>query len=64
MAGFIATGLTKEEGQVGEATEDIEVIKVPLYSLINFYLKLNPEWLFDLRILAIHELVRHLGVKS
>ena len=63
--GFIATDLEKKNHSIiGEDTEDIEVIEVPIDGLLNFYLSLPDDILFNLDILGVAAVVKHRGIKG
>lgn len=61
-AAYIAIGLEKVSHVVGDATEDISVIEVPMSGLVDFYLNLPKNTLFDVTILAVHNIAQHLQI--
>lgn len=62
--GFIATGLRKVSGAVGDATEDIHVFEIPMDELLEFYLRCAEDTLFDVGILALHHLAQHFHIRG
>ena len=59
---FAATDLVKERDISGDSSEDISLIKVPFFSLPEFYCSLPPSQIIDPRILAMYAIVRYLGI--
>lgn len=62
--GFIATGLKKIRDTVGDNTEDIEVVEVPLEGLMEYYLNLPDDTFFGIRILAVAKIAEYLKIKG
>lgn len=63
--GFIATGLIKlGDCIVGDDTEDIIVFEIKMDELLDFYMNLPDNLLFDLGILAMHNIAKHLGIRG
>lgn len=59
---FVATGLKKVCEEVGDATEDISVIEVPLKKLASFWLNLPRDTYFQPEILGMYQMAIHLGI--
>ena len=59
---FAATDLVGEREISGDSTEDISIIKVPFFSLPEFYCSLPSAQLIDPRILGMYAIVRYLGI--
>jgi len=60
--GFIATGLKKITDIVGDDTEDISVIEVPLGKLTDLWLRPEKDVLFQPEILAMYQAAVSLGI--
>ena len=60
--GFIATGLKKISEVYGDATEDIEVIELPLKELVSIWLKPPGDVLFQPEIIAMYQAAIELGI--
>jgi ADP-ribose pyrophosphatase len=60
--GFIATGLTKITDVVGDDTEDISVMEVPLKELVNLWLNPTDGIYFQPEILAMYQAALTLGI--
>lgn len=61
---FAATGLTKVTDKVGDATEDLTVVEVPMNELMDFYIKLPEDVLFTIEILGLHKIITEKGIKG
>ena len=61
---FIATGLKKIRDTAGDDSEDIEVIKIPLKNLMDFYLNLPDNMLFNMSILAAADIIKRLKIRG
>jgi 8-oxo-dGTP pyrophosphatase MutT (NUDIX family) len=60
--GFIATGLTKVSDIVGDATEDIEVLEIPLAKLTDVWLHPSDSSFFQPEIIAMYQAAIALGI--
>ncbi|HVM76570.1 MAG TPA: NUDIX hydrolase [Candidatus Paceibacterota bacterium] len=60
--GFIATGLKKVNDNVGDATEDIEVVEVPLKDLTKLWLDPKDDSLFQPEIIAMYQAAIEMGI--
>lgn len=60
--GFIATGLKKINNAIGDATEDIEVMEVPVAELMNLWLKPEPGVFFQPEIIAMYQAAIEMGL--
>ncbi len=61
---FAATGLTKITDIVGDATEDLTVLEIPMKDLVDFYLKLPKEILFTVEILGLLKIINEMNIRG